>query len=141
MPIPKKTPHPVDVHVGGRIRMLRILFGMNQDRLGEHLGLSFQQIQKYERGANRIAASRLYQFSRIFSVPVELFFGDMPPEIVGSDEIPRQEGIRSDTNLPMTRETARLVRFYYSVPNQTVRRIVHELIKNLAQRDPGGAGC
>ena len=70
-------PNPVDIHVGSRVRLRRTLLGLSQEKLGEAVGLTFQQIQKYERGANRIGASRLFEFSRILDVPVSFFFDDM----------------------------------------------------------------
>src|SRR3546814_3329079 len=72
------SPDPVDVHVGGRVRLRRTLLGMSQEKLGSALGLTFQQIQKYERGTNRIGSSRLHQLSRVLDVPVSFFFDDMP---------------------------------------------------------------
>src|SRR5579863_6200992 len=77
-------PNPIDVHVGGRIRLRRTLLGMSQERLGEALGLTFQQVQKYERGANRVGASRLYRLSQILDVPVSFFFEDISPETAGA---------------------------------------------------------
>jgi transcriptional regulator with XRE-family HTH domain len=74
----KKAPNPVDKHVGSRVRMRRIALAMSQERLGAALGLTFQQVQKYERGATRIAASRLQQLSHILQVPVEFFFEGAP---------------------------------------------------------------
>src|ERR1700748_1341571 len=71
-------PNPVDVHVGSRVRLRRTLLGMSQEKLGNAVGLTFQQIQKYERGANRIGASRLFDMSRVLDVPVQFFFDDMP---------------------------------------------------------------
>ena len=73
-----KNPNPVDIHVGGRIRLRRTLLGYSQEKLGNAVGLTFQQIQKYERGANRIGAGRLYDFSQILEVPVSFFYDDMP---------------------------------------------------------------
>ena len=73
----KKNPNPVDVHVGGRVRMRRILIGLSQEKLGEQLGLTFQQVQKYEKGSNRISASRLWQMAKILGVPVSFFFDDI----------------------------------------------------------------
>ena len=75
--------HPVDIHVGARLRFKRKLLGLSQAALGETLGLTFQQIQKYENGANRISAIRLYQVASIFDVPISFFFEDMPSEISG----------------------------------------------------------
>lgn len=76
--IVKKTPNPIDIHVGARLRMRRVLQGMSQENLGERLDLTFQQVQKYEKGANRVSASRLYQIGEILKVPVEYFFDGLP---------------------------------------------------------------
>src|SRR3954463_10029808 len=73
-------PNPIDVHVGSRVRLRRTLLGMSQEKLGEAIGLTFQQVQKYERGANRIGASRLFDLSRVLDVPVSFFFDDMPQD-------------------------------------------------------------
>ena len=77
-PVNPRKPNPVDVHVGGRVRLRRMLLGMSQEKLGEHLGLTFQQVQKYEKGANRIGASRLFELARILGVNVQFFFEDLP---------------------------------------------------------------
>lgn len=74
----KKIPNPIDVHVGARLRMRRVLQGMSQENLGEKLDLTFQQVQKYEKGANRVSASRLYQIGEILKVPVDFFFDGLP---------------------------------------------------------------
>lgn len=74
----KKNPNPIDIHVGARLRMRRVLQGMSQENLGERLDLTFQQVQKYEKGANRVSASRLYQIGEILRVPVEYFFDGLP---------------------------------------------------------------
>ena len=122
-------PNPVDVHVGGRVRLRRTLLGMSQEKLGEALGLTFQQVQKYERGANRIGASRLYDLSRVLDVPVSFFFDDMALE---SDQGARA-AVLAD---PMAkRETLELVRAYYKVSNPAVRKRLFELAKALASSD------
>ena len=77
-------PSPIDVHVGTRIRLRRTLMGLSQERLGEALGLTFQQVQKYERGVNRVGASRLFDLSRVLDVPISFFFDDMPEPLVHS---------------------------------------------------------
>ena len=74
----RRDPNFVDVHVGGRMRMRRLLLGMSQEKLGELLGITFQQVQKYEKGANRISASRLYYGAKILGVPVQFFFEELP---------------------------------------------------------------
>ena len=76
-------PNPVDVHVGQRVRLRRTLLGMSQEKLGEAIGLTFQQVQKYERGANRIGSSRLYDLSRVLDVPISYFFDDMDQQVSG----------------------------------------------------------
>ncbi len=136
--LPPGVPNPIDIHVGGRVRQRRTLLGFSQDRLGAAVGLTFQQIQKYERGANRIGASRLYQFSEILGVTVSFFFDDMPDEIQsrqGAYEI----GLRDQGQAPLEkdsmarRETLDLVRNYYCITDQRVRKSVFELAKSLSK--------
>lgn len=133
---PSGKPNPVDVHVGARVRLRRTLLGMSQEKLGEALGLTFQQVQKYERGANRVGASRLFDLSRVLDVPVSFFFDDMSTEvealsprlISGLSEEP--SSFEAD---PMTkRETLELVRAYYRITDPQVRRRVLDLAKALA---------
>jgi transcriptional regulator with XRE-family HTH domain len=82
LPLPrKKAPNPIDQHVGSRVRMRRLMLAMSQEKLGAALGLTFQQVQKYERGTNRIGASRLQQISQILQVPVAFFFEGLPSEL------------------------------------------------------------
>ena len=134
--LPPGTPNPVDVHVGGRVRLRRTLLGLSQEKLGEAVGLTFQQIQKYERGANRIGASRLFEFSRILEVPVSFFFDDMPEgqsvvdgRIAWGLSEPPQAPLEPD---PLTRrETLELVRAYYRIGDPSVRRRLFELTKSL----------
>src|SRR2546421_12090300 len=87
----KKAPNPTDKHVGGRVRMRRMMLGMSQEKLGDGLGLTFQQVQKYEKGTNRIGASRLQHISRILQVPVSFFFDgapEIPGQTTGMSEVP-----------------------------------------------------
>ena len=133
---------PVDVHVGSRIRLRRTLLGMSQEGLGEALGVSFQQLQKYERGVNRVGASRLFDISRVLNVPIIFFFENMPE---GMETMPmsaprggtygfteKQEPFSNgaDDNLS-TRETLALIRFYYRIPNLAVRKQMVDLMKSL----------
>ncbi len=131
------TPNPIDVHVGSRVRLRRTLLGLSQEKLGEALGLTFQQVQKYERGANRIGASRLFDLSRVLDVPVSFFFDDMSPEVAGQS--PRlQAGVSEPPPEPFDpdplakRETLELVRAYYRIEDETVRKRLFELAKALA---------
>lgn len=133
----KGVPRPVDVHVGGRVRLRRTLLGMSQEELGEALGVTFQQVQKYERGSNRISASRLFQISKILDAPITFFFDDMPEEIGKS--VSKRVFLRSNKRLktftrdPLTsRETLELVRIYYRIINPKVRKRFYELAKSLA---------
>jgi transcriptional regulator with XRE-family HTH domain len=112
--------------------------GLSQEKLGEAVGLTFQQIQKYERGANRIGASRMYDLSHVLDVPVSFFFEDMPDEIKKRDDTPSDSlgahTLEKADKDPLTRrETLELVRAYYKVGNAAVRKRVFELIKSLAK--------
>ncbi len=128
---------PVDIHVGSRVRLRRTLLGLSQEKLGEAVGLTFQQIQKYERGANRIGSSRLYDLSKVLGVPVSFFFEEMPNEVQdrqGEIEAPINEPDEQSEKDPLTRrETLELVRAYYGVPSPAVRKRVFELVKSLAR--------
>src|SRR5690349_4485531 len=128
-------PNPVDVHVGARMRMRRTLLGLSQEKLGDALGLTFQQVQKYERGANRIGASRLHQLSRALDVPVSYFFEEMSEPEVQSSDSPEGDDVPAESD-PMTRrETLELVRAYYRIRDPSVRRRVFELMKTLAKAE------
>ena len=129
-------PNPVDVHVGGRLRLRRTLLGMSQEKLGEAIGLTFQQVQKYERGANRVGASRLFDLSRVLDVPVGFFFDEMSDEVAARS--PSQirgmsEEIEDFGPDPMIkRETLELVRAYYKIVDPQVRKRLFEMTKSLA---------
>ncbi len=132
-------PSPIDVHVGSRIRLRRTLLGMSQERLGEALGLTFQQVQKYERGVNRVGASRLFDLSRVLDVPISFFFDDMPDRLASSlghttrrsGTSEAQDNFADDTM--NRRETLELVRAYYRIADPSVRKRVFELIKSMGQ--------
>lgn len=133
-------PSPIDAHVGARIRLRRTLMGMSQERLGESLGLTFQQIQKYERGVNRVGASRLYDLARVLDVPISFFFDDMPEPLArtGAGEMGARRGFgfaeaqQSFTDDALNRrETLELVRAYYRITDPAVRKRVFDLIKSL----------
>ena len=126
-------PNPIDVHVGARLRRRRKLLGMNQTKLGSAIGLTFQQVQKYERGANRISASRLFDLSRVFDVPIQFFFDDMPKAVAASSPTPgrgKAKKLPSYELDPMvTRETLELVRAYYKITDPEIRKRLRELTK------------
>ena len=128
----------VDVHVGKRVRLRRTLLGMSQEQLGASLNITFQQVQKYERGANRISASRLWDISQILDVQISYFFDDMTDDTMRSS--PRRVSLGEnidfdDDNVrdPMARrETLELVRTYYSIESSKVRKRISEVVKSLA---------
>ncbi len=134
----ESRPNPIDVHVGSRIRLRRTLLGLSQERLGEALGLTFQQVQKYERGINRVGASRLFDLARVLDVPIAFFYDDMPPSVGAplpaaaavSGFADQQDAFGDDTL--SRRETLELVRAYYRITDVSVRKRVFELIKSLA---------
>jgi transcriptional regulator with XRE-family HTH domain len=143
-------PSPIDVHVGARIRLRRTLMGMSQERLGEALGLTFQQVQKYERGANRVGASRLFDLSRVLDVPISFFYDDLPEALGGAygaqaSQLAGKRGYAfaeaqqgfsaataADDDAVNRRETLDLVRAYYRITDGAVRKRVFDLIKSLA---------
>ncbi len=140
-------PSPIDVHVGSRIRLRRTLLGMSQERLGDSLGLTFQQVQKYERGANRVGASRLFDLSRVLDVPVSFFFDDLPAPYaatgarVGMQQVSgfaeSQDGFGGGDDLFTRKETVDLVRAYYRISELPVRKRVLDLIKSMGPTDRG----
>ncbi|MGE3476614.1 MAG: helix-turn-helix domain-containing protein [Rhodospirillaceae bacterium] len=135
-------PNPIDVHVGNRLRLRRTLLGMSQQKVGEALGLTFQQVQKYERGTNRIGASRLWDLAGVLDCPVSFFFDEMDEKTAGAS--PRNwDGQTTDIMLrqddPMNRrETLELVRAYYRIKGYHVRRRIYELAKSLASTGADG---
>ncbi|MGH7050390.1 MAG: helix-turn-helix domain-containing protein [Acetobacteraceae bacterium] len=132
---------PIDAHVGSRIRLRRTLLGLSQERLGDALGLTFQQVQKYERGINRVGASRLFDLARVLDVPISFFFDDMPEPLASTapnlaaagfgGTAESQQGYGSDSVMNR-RETVELVRAYYRISDAAVRKRVFELIRALA---------
>src|SRR5919107_2014856 len=125
--------HPVDVHVGARMRQRRTLLGMSQEKLGTAVGLTFQQIQKYERGSNRIGSSRLYEFAKVLDVPVSYFFDEIPSNALsgrgrkgfGKAGAPFEQ----EKDPLIKRETLELVRAYYKIREGRVRKRIFEMVK------------
>ena len=128
-----EIPNPIDVRVGARLRLRRNMLGLSQEKLGEAIGLTFQQVQKYERGANRIGASRLHELSRVLDVPISFFFDDTDPvraPATGGFAEPPAEAFESD---PLRRqETIELVQAYFSIEDAAVCRRLLDLAKALA---------
>ncbi len=131
----KGGPDPIDVHVGGRVRLRRMVLGMSQDALGKALGLTFQQVQKYEKGANRIGAGRLMQLSELLDVPIQFFYDDYDTPIGavgfaenGNDADPFMELLHSQ-------EGVELCRHYASIDDPKVRKRVLELVRSIAETE------
>lgn len=126
----KAKPDPVDIHVGSRLRLRRTLLGMSQERLGEAVNLTFQQIQKYERGTNRMGASRLYQISKVLDVPITFFYEGLPEDAgtVRGMAHPKQDPYESEDQLSR-RETLELVRAYYRIHDHVLRKRTLEVVK------------
>jgi transcriptional regulator with XRE-family HTH domain len=136
-----ETPHPIDVHVGSRVRLRRLMRGMSQEQLGAALGLTFQQVQKYERGTNRIGASRLYHLGQVLDVPPAFFYDDMDP--VRAPAIPggfaEPPAAVFDADPLRKRETIELVEGYFAIANTTIRRRLLDLARALAAEADGPA--
>ena len=127
----KKMPNPVDTHVGSRVRMRRVLVGMSQEKLGDALGLTFQQVQKYEKGTNRIGASRLQQIAAVLTVPVSFFFEDAPGQGAGPAEPAEQKSSAFVVDFLSTSEGLQLNRAFVRIKDPRVRRRVVDLVSSL----------
>jgi transcriptional regulator with XRE-family HTH domain len=132
----EKRSSQVDAHVGSRIRLRRVSLGMSQKELATPLGLTFQQVQKYERGVNRVSASKLYYLSQTLGVPVSFFFDSMPAT-------PGRKGTSRDAvgaDLLAAQETNELVRAYYAIP-RPVRHALLKIMQSAAEPAPGSASA
>lgn len=127
----------VDVHIGRRLRRRRRLLGLTQLRLGEAIGMRFQQIQKYECGANRISAERLYQIARALRVPTTYFFEGLPDPLAGTVVAANDEALANDEVMGHE-ETIELVRAYYQLGERPRRRLL-DLAKALREEAPSAA--
>lgn len=135
------TGHPVDVHVGIRMRQRRTLLGMSQTKLGDAVGLTFQQIQKYEKGTNRVGSSRLFEFAKVLDVPISYFYEEMDSKTKSAPgaTAPRgkKRGFQGEAGTPfqdekdplIKRETLELVRAYYKIREHRVRKRIFEMVK------------
>lgn len=132
----KKKPNPIDIHVGSRIRLRRNMLGLSQEKLGENLGITFQQIQKYEKGTNRVGASRLQAISSILSVPVAFFFEDAPDQL---NQQPAGFAEENETNYVVdflhSAEGVQLNRYFTKISDPKIRKKIVDLVKTLADDD------
>jgi len=134
-----RRPNPIDVHVGGRVRFRRMLLGMSQEKLGERLGLTFQQIQKYEKGINRIGASRLFDLAQVLGVPVQFFYEEAPAvaEVrplmsVGFADQPAEHSI---VEFLRSRDGLELNKAFVRIADVKARRAIVDLVRSLANED------
>jgi transcriptional regulator with XRE-family HTH domain len=140
---PLGEPNPIDVHVGNRIRIRRNLLGWSQEKLGDLLGLTFQQIQKYEKGLNRVSASRLWDFSTVMDTPISFFYDDMDVSTLESSprrysnpqaEYTLSENIEMLESDPMRKqETLELIRAYYKINNRKIAQNLYNLIISMSK--------
>lgn len=140
----KENPNPVDIHVGARLKSRRSLLRLSQEKLADSVGITFQQVQKYERGTNRVSASRLWQFSQVLKVPISYFFEGYSDKanlqalnhgLADND----QDGFQAEDDIMDKKETINLIREYYSIPDEKMRRHLFQMIKTMAtsMRDSG----
>ncbi len=131
----KKTPNPTDKHVGSRVRMRRMMLGMSQEKLGDALGLTFQQVQKYEKGTNRVGASRLQQISEILQVPVSFLFDGGPSGIANADGFGDGASPAYVSDFLATSEGLALTRAFTRITDSKMRRSIVDLVEQIALRD------
>ncbi len=130
-----KAPNPVDKYVGSRVRMRRIMLGMSQEKLGEALGLTFQQVQKYEKGTNRVGASRLQQISEILQVPVSFLFDGGPSGVGQCRRLPRSASPAYVSDFLATSDGLALTRAFTRIGDAKMRRSIVELVEQIAARE------
>jgi len=134
----KKAPNPIDKHVGSRVRMRRMMLGMSQEKLGDALGLTFQQVQKYEKGTNRIGASRLQQISQILQVPVAFFFEGAPIVPGEFAPAPRSQEAPSPayvSDFLATSDGLSLTKAFMRIKDAKLRRRIVDLVQQMAGDD------
>ncbi|MCY1666935.1 helix-turn-helix domain-containing protein [Rhizobium sp. SL86] len=124
----KKSPNAIDVHVGSRIRLRRTMLGMSQEKLGESLGITFQQVQKYEKGANRVGASRLQHIAEVLNVPIPFFFEGVPGATTATPELTGDAA----SEFMGSRECVALATAFASIEDKRVRQSILSLVQSLA---------
>jgi transcriptional regulator with XRE-family HTH domain len=133
--MPKKQANPIDVQVGNRVRIRRMLIGMSQERLGDMLGLTFQQVQKYEKGVNRIGAGRLFEVARILNVPVDFFYEGVSAQLAGQPGTSEPEGTPPVMEFVSSGEGLQLSLAFMKIKDAKVRKRVLDLVKSLAEEE------
>jgi transcriptional regulator with XRE-family HTH domain len=136
MAVEMKKPNPIDIHVGSRVRLRRTMLGMSQEKLGESLGITFQQIQKYEKGANRIGASRLQEIANVLNTPVSFFFDDAPSgQKTHGGGFSDSDSANYVVNFLSSSEGLQLNRAFVKIKDPKVRRKIVEMVRALADSD------
>lgn len=133
--VSKKSPNPIDKHVGARVRMRRMMVSMSQEKLGDKLGITFQQIQKYEKGTNRIGASRLQQIALVLSVPVGFFFEGAPTPDSMSSGLSESPSPAYVSDFLATSDGLALTKAFMKVKDAKVRRRIVDLVQSIAAED------
>jgi transcriptional regulator with XRE-family HTH domain len=131
----KKQTNPIDIQVGNRVRIRRMLIGMSQERLGDLLGLTFQQVQKYEKGVNRIGAGRLFEVSRILNVPVDFFYEGVAAQLTGQPGMAESESSPPVMEFVSSGEGLQLSLAFMKIKDAKVRKRVLDLVKSLAEEE------
>jgi len=131
-----RRPNPIDIHVGSRVRFRRMLLGMSQEKLGEKLGLTFQQVQKYEKGINRIGASRLFDLAQVLGVSVQFFYEEAPTVVdanpLAADDFAEKPDENSIVEFLRSRDGLELNRAFVRISDAKARRAIVELVRSLA---------
>ena len=127
MPDGRKSPNPTDKHVGARVRMRRMMLSMSQEKLGDALGLTFQQVQKYEKGVNRIGAGRLQRISEALEMPISFFFGGSPQKAEGAAKEPE-----SIFGFMQSSGSVRIVKAFHTIKSRKARQLLVEMAEELA---------
>ena len=134
-----RRPNPIDVHVGSRVRFRRMLLGMSQEKLGEKLGLTFQQVQKYEKGINRIGASRLFDLAQVLGVPVQFFYEEAPAGGAAAARArrlcARSPAENSIVEFLRSRDGLELNKAFVRISDAKARRAIVDLVRSLANDD------
>ncbi|MHA1540377.1 MAG: helix-turn-helix domain-containing protein [Alphaproteobacteria bacterium] len=129
------TPNPVDLYVGARLRMRRVFLDISQEKLSDAIGITFQQIQKYEKGTNRVSASRIYELSKALDVDISYFFEDFDESALKDGKLLESPAMSLDIDIMERKETFDIVKNYYKISNLKVRKKITELLKSLAESE------
>ena len=135
--------NPIDKHVGERVRLRRMLLGMSQERLGDQLGLTFQQVQKYEKGVNRIGASRLFDLAQVLGVPIQYFYENMPTAVSGLPQAPGfadKKGEAYVSDFLSSRDGVELNKAFARISDPRIRRSIVDMVRSIAGEETAVTG-